>query len=126
MSTQCTTKQLEFLPFKNSTSAKNNSKPQRTRKVTGQFDVEKVSSDGGMVLFREAGNRFRVIKRLSKCFTDYRNPDLITHSLFSIVGQRVLGICCGYEDVNDHDQFRAGPIAGMFCATSAPLAGKNC
>ena len=81
-----------------------------TRKVIGQFDADKVSSDGGVVLLREAEHRFRVIKRFSECFTDYRNPDLITHSLFSIVGQRVLGICCGYEDVNDHDQFRADPL----------------
>ena len=125
MSTQCTTNQLEFLPFKSSGITKNNSKPHRTRKVIGQFDADKVSSDGGVVLLREAEHRFRVIKRFSECFTDYRNPDLITHSLFSIVGQRVLGICCGYEDVNDHDQFRADPLAGMFCETSSPLAGKS-
>ena len=125
MSTQCTINQLEFLPFKSSTSAKKNSRPQRTRKVTGQFDADKVSSDGGAVLLREVEHRFRVIKRLSECFTDYRNPDLITHSLFSIVGQRVVGICCGYEDVNDHEQFRNDPLLGMFCGTSAPLAGKS-
>jgi len=58
------------------------------------------------VLLREAEYRFRVIKRLSECFTGYRNPDLITHSLFSIVGQRVVGICCGYEDVVDHPRFK--------------------
>lgn len=125
MRTQCTTNQLEFLPFKSLGITRNNSKPQRTRKVTGQFDAEKVSSDGGVILLREAEHRFRVIKRLSECFTDYRNPDLITHSLFSIVGQRVVGICCGYEDVVDHDQFRADPIAGMFCGTSSTLAGKS-
>lgn len=125
MSTQCTTNQLEFLPFKSSQITNNNSNSQRTRKVIGQFDADKVSSDGGIALLREAEQRFAVIKRFSECFTDYRNPDLITHSLFSIVAQRVLGICCGYEDVNDHDQFRTDPVAGMFCGTSAPLAGKS-
>ena len=125
MSTQCTTKQIEFLPFKSSGITKNNSRVQRTRKVTGRFDADKVSSDGGAALLREAEHRFRIIKRLSECFADYRNPDLVTHSLFSIVAQRVLGICCGYEDVVDHDRFRADPVAGMFCGTSVPLAGKS-
>ena len=41
------------------------------------------------------------------------------------MAQRVLAICCGYEDVNDHDRFRGDPIAGMFCGTSCALAGKS-
>ena len=69
MSTQCTTSQLEFLPFKDSQD-KNNS--QRTRKVTGKFDSDKVSSDGGAILLREIERRFGIIKKLSDCFTDHR------------------------------------------------------
>ncbi len=119
MSTQCNTNQLEFLPFKSSTSN------ERTRRVLGRFDADKVSSDGGAVLLREAEHRFRVIRRLSECFTDHRDHRYVTHSLFSIVAQRVLAICCGYEDVNDHDRFRNDPMAEMFCGTSSPLAGKS-
>ena len=119
MSTQCNTNQLEFLPFKSSTSN------ERTRRVLGRFDADKVSSDGGVALLREAEHRFGVIKRLSECFTDHRDPRYVTHPLFSIVAQRVLAICCGYEDVNDHDRFRSDPVASMFCGTSSPLAGKS-
>lgn len=119
MSTQCNTNQLEFLPFKSSTGN------QRTRRVLGRFDADKVSSDGGVALLREAEHRFGVIRRLSECFTDRRDPRYITHPLFSIVAQRVLAICCGYEDVNDHDRFRNDPVAGMFCGTSCALAGKS-
>lgn len=119
MSTQCNTNQLEFLPFKSSTSN------ERTRRVLGRFDADKVSSDGGAVLLREAEHRFRVIRGLSECFTDHRDPRYVTHSLFSMVAQRVLAICCGYEDLNDHDRFRNDPMAEMFCGTSSPLAGKS-
>ena len=113
MSTQCNTNQLEFLPFKSSTSN------ERTRRVLGRFDADKVSSDGGVALLREAEHRFGIIRRLSECFTDHRDPRYITHTLFSIAAQRVLAICCGYEDVNDHDRFRSDPLASMFCGTSS-------
>ena len=119
MSTQCNTNQLEFLAFKS------NTKSQRTRKVIARFDADKVSSDGGVALLREAEHRFGVIRRFSECFIDRRDPRYVTHSAFSIVAQRVVAICCGYEDVNDHDRFRGDPIASMFCGTSSPLAGKS-
>ena len=122
MSTQCNTNQIEFLPFK---SSEITSQPQRTRKVLARFDSDKVSSDGGTALLRETEHRFGIIKRFSECFIDNRNPVYVTHSLFSIVGQRVLGLCCGYEDVADHDRFRGDPMAGMFCGTTSPLAGKS-
>jgi len=118
MSTQCNTKQIEFLPFKSPRTS-------RTLKVTGRFDADKVSSDGGIALLREAEHRFRVIRSFSECFTDHRNPSYITHCVFSMVAQRVLAICCGYEDINDHDSFRNDPIAQMFCERSSPLAGKS-
>ena len=89
MSTQCNTNQLEFLPFKSSESN------ERTRRVLGRFDADKVSSDGAMVLLRVAEHRFGIIRRLSECFTDLRDPRYINHPLFSIVVQRVLAICLG-------------------------------
>ena len=125
MSTQCNTKQIEFLPFKTLETSTNSPGSKRTRRVIAKFDSDKVSSDGGIALLREAEHRFGVIRRFAECFIDHRNPNYITHPLFSIVAQRVLAICLGYEDVNDHDRFRGDPIAGMFCGTSCALAGKS-
>ena len=113
MSTQCNTEQIEFLPFKTLETSTNSPGSKRTRKVIAKFDSDKVSSDGGIALLREAEHRFGVIRRFAECFIDHRNPSYITHPLFSIVAQRVLAICLGYEDVNDHDRFRGDPI-GVF------------
>ena len=118
MSTQRNTNQLEFLPFKNPETS-------RTLKVVGRFEEDKVSSDGGIALLRETEHRFRVMRSFSGCFIDRRNPDYITHSVFSMVAQRVLGLCCGYEDVADHDSFRNDAVAQMFCERSSLLAGKS-
>ena len=43
-----------------------------------------------IALLSEAEHRFWVIRRLSKCFTDNRDPHCITHSALSIVAQWIL------------------------------------
>lgn len=120
MSTHCTANQLEFLPFKNS----DNRSP-RTRHVTGKFDSDRVSSNGGAILLREIEQRFGIIKKLSECFKHHRNTLCTTHSVYSMVAQRVLGIFCGCKDVGDHDQLRNDPIVSMFCGASAQLASES-
>jgi hypothetical protein len=58
-----------------------------------------------------------LIDRLSKCFRDARHPELIEHTVATLVGQRVFGIALGYEDLNDHDELRHDPLMAV-------LAGK--
>jgi hypothetical protein len=50
-----------------------------------------------------------LIAKLARCFTDGRDPDQVVHTLRTLQGQRVLGLCLGYEDLNDHDQIRRDP-----------------
>ena len=73
------------------------------RGVVGRFDGGRISSDGGCVLLREVEERTHILKRLAGCFVDHRDPELIEHSVGSLVKQRVYGIALGYEDLNDHD-----------------------
>ena len=93
MKTECNTDQLEFHSF-------------GRRKIIGQFDGIKISSDGGAILLREVEKRTGILRRLSQCFTDYRNPEMITHSLESLISQRIMALALGYEDLNDHDVLR--------------------
>ncbi len=65
-------------------------------------------------------------------FTDYRDADLIEHTVRSLVGQRVFGIALGYEDLIDHDLLRHDPVMAVLGgklqarrADCAPLAGKS-
>lgn len=59
----------------------------------------------------------KLTERIAACFQDGRNPDLIEHSVRTLVLQRVVRIALGYEDLNDHDQLRRDPVL-------ATLAGK--
>lgn len=76
--------------------------------VANFFDVEKsvelsftapdLSSLGGLALVSKAEKSCGIIRAISQCVEDWRNPDLIRHSIRDMVGQRVMQITCGYED----------------------------
>lgn len=85
------------------------------RNVVGQFDGGRITSDGGGILLREVENRTHILKRLSQCFHDYRDPELIEHTLESLIKQRVYGLALGYEDLNDHDELRQDALLALLC-----------
>ena len=83
-----------------------------SHEVVGRFDGGEITSDAGAVLLREVEKRTRVLGRISECFADHRDPERIEHTVESLVKQRVMGLCLGYEDLNDHDELcrdRRGP-----------------
>jgi len=47
-----------------------------------------------------------LFRKLAACFVDHRDPKRIEHTVEEMVSQRVLGLACGYEDLNDHDSLR--------------------
>ena len=53
-----------------------------------------------------------LIAGLAECFRDHRDARLIEHTVEELLGQRIYGLCLGYEDLNDHDQLRTDPDAG--------------
>lgn len=79
------------------------------RKIEVQFVKKEVTSDGGVLLLREIDRKIKLTKGLIKVIPDYRNPAMITHSLSSMLKQRIYGIALGYEDLNDHDTLRHDP-----------------
>jgi hypothetical protein len=45
-----------------------------------------------------------LIERFAACFEDGRAGNRIVHDLPTLVGQRVLGMALGYEDLVDHEK----------------------
>jgi hypothetical protein len=96
------------------------------------FDGGAVTSDAGAVLLREADRAMGLIRRVSACFTDHRDAPQVIHALPTLIGQRIVAIALGYEDVNDHDDLRRDPVLALFSdrleprrKDCAPLAGKS-
>ena len=76
------------------------------RKIEAGFSGGDVSSDGGVMLLRQVDRRLGLCRALDAVLADPRNPDLITHRQLDLLRQRVYGLACGYEDLNDHDTLR--------------------
>lgn len=102
------------------------------RTVVAGFDGGKITSDAGALLLGATDRAVGLIDRFAHCFTDGRSPELVEHTVATLVGQRVFGIALGYEDVLDHDELRHDPImavlAGKLAArrkNCAPVAGKS-
>jgi hypothetical protein len=113
MKTECSTSQLKLQPL-------------HSRDVIAKFDGGNITSDSGAFLLREVEKRTHILKRLSGCFTDYRNPKFVEHTLEALIKQRVLGIAMGYEDLNDHDTLRQDPFLGMLCEKQDPTGSDRC
>ena len=102
------------------------------RHVVASFAGGAITSDAGALLLGAADKVLGLTRRLAGCFKDHRNPELIEHSIETLLMQRIIGIALGYEDLNDHDELRHDPmmavLAGKLAASRsdcAPVAGKS-
>lgn len=100
MNTECTPIQMEFQGL-------------GKRKVVASFDGGHVSSDSGVLLLRELDSRLNIIDRFAACFTDYRDAELVEHTLPTLLRQRIFGLALGYEDLNDHERLRLDPLIAL-------------
>jgi hypothetical protein len=99
-----------------------------SRKVIAEFEDNRLTSDGGSLLLRQADRKVGLLRRLVGCFQDKRDPERIEHRLQEMLAQRIYGLALGYEDVNDHEQLRADPLLAMLVGKreiTEPLAGKS-
>lgn len=96
------------------------------RRVEAAFEGGCITSDGGALLLRRIERRFEILQRFASCFTDYRDADLIEHTVEELVSQRVYGLALGYEDLNDHDELRRDPLLAAVVGKEDPTgAGRK-
>jgi hypothetical protein len=94
------------------------------RSVVAKFDGGTITSDAGLVLLRELEGKRRILRRFASGFRDHRDPEQIEHTVAQLLAQRVFAICCGYEDLNDHDFLCADPVLAAACGKS-DLTGQT-
>ncbi len=99
------------------------------KKLTVDFDGGTQSSDGGLLLLREAERQLGVCQRLADAMPDRRDPDRIRHEIFEMVMARASAIACGHEDGNDLDRLRHDPLmkvaVGRCPESGPPLASQS-
>jgi hypothetical protein len=92
------------------------------RQVEASFDGGDLVSDGGVLLLREVDRRIGLSAAAAKALGDERRGASVHHSLESMVAQRVYGLCCGWEDVTDHNRLRDDPALQTAVGRAEPLA----
>ena len=72
-------------------------------KLRLEFHGAKITSDAGLLAFRELDEAFRLTEKGSTVWSDCRRGKNTRHSLLRMLRQSVRGRLAGYEDVNDGD-----------------------
>ncbi len=95
------------------------------REVVARFDGGPITSDAGGLLLREVEQHTGIIRRLTGCFTDHRDEELIEHSVEQLLRQRIFALALGYEDLNDHDQLRYDPLLATLVGKQDPTGSDR-
>ncbi len=100
------------------------------RRAVADFDGGAITSNAGALLLGATDWAIGLTERFAGCFEDGGAGDRVVHDLSTLLGQRVLGIALGYENLVDH--VRHDPVMGVVLGRlesrhwrCAPLAGKS-
>ena len=78
----------------------------RKRRVEADFTGGEVTSNGGVLLLRQADRMLGLSASVARRLIDVRQQGKVAHRLETMLRQRVFAVALGYEDVNDHAALR--------------------
>ena len=102
------------------------------RRLTLQFRGSAVTSDAGLLVYRELDDALGLTARAGEMVADARTGKNGRHALAGLLRQSVFGRLAGYEDVNDAERLRHDPAmrwvvggkAAQGCAASPSQMGR--
>jgi len=74
------------------------------------FSSEEISSDASVYLADKIERNHKIIRNISDCLIERRKENLVKHSIYKILKQRVYLMMHGYEDANDAEHLKHDPI----------------
>ena len=87
--------------------------PSFNRSVKVKASDDRITSDGGLVLLREADHRLGISEWLAQRLDDPRNQDLIRYQLVELLRERVYALALGYSTQDDADRLAHDPAMKM-------------
>ncbi len=97
----------------------------RRRRVQAEFSGGEISSDGGVLLLRQADRYLGLSAAVARALVDDRRRASCVHDLPSLLRQRIFGLALGYEDLNDHQSLRGDPALQTAVERDEPLASAS-
>src|SRR5215213_9664768 len=81
------------------------------RRLKLEFHGARITSDGGLLAYRELDDAFGLTTTGVSALADGRRGTNIRHRLLGLLRQAVYGWLAGYEDVNDAERLARDPAA---------------
>jgi len=89
-----------------------------SKPVVVEPSAVQVSSDAGLLPFRQLDERLGLSRQFAEALTDRRRAGLVDHTFLEMTRARIYGILADYADQNDHDVLRSDPIFKLICGRS--------
>ena len=85
-----------------------------------EFHGAKVTSDGGLLAYRELDDALGLFDAVSTALSDQRTGRNIQHAMATLLRQSIYSRLAGYEDVNDAERLSVDPVMRALTGKRAP------
>lgn len=75
----------------------------KRRQVEASFSSGDITSDGDLLLLRQADRRLGLLEAVNATLADPCDTRYVQHDQLTLLRQRIYALCQGYEDLNDDD-----------------------
>lgn len=94
------------------------------QEVIAAFDADHTTSDAGVVLLNRIDAKLNLAARLAGAIHDRRNLLFVTHTMSTLLRQRLFQIGMGWQDCDDADTLRVDPFYKLACGRQ-PVSGDD-
>ena len=85
-----------------------------------EFHGAKVTSDGGLLAYRELDDALGLFDAVSTALSDQRTGRNIQHAMPTLLRQSIYSRLAGYEDVNDAERLSVDPVMRALTGKGRP------
>ena len=85
-----------------------------------EFHGAKVTSDSGLLAYRELDDALGLFDAVSTALSDQRTGRNIQHAMATLLRQSIYSRLAGYEDVNDAERLSVDPVMRAITGKRAP------